>query len=463
MSSGWLAAWTERGVRARYCTDDPAVPGTLLVWLDPATLMGLGNDHRSVVAAPRLYGRERRTLHWLDSGVAQGGDGRASVVLPSCMTAGLPSARAALAGAVADPWVVTSPRLSWERRDAACPAGTHRPSTLPASEPARVERRRVTKRFNRKGVEVPPPAFGPWEIAVDLCERDFTITETETQSCTYTIEGQSAVGYKIVTRQKTVTAGGDSYSPWVELFSTCWTGTVATIPPPTGTPETLPQPTITFPTWTETEPESCPVCFDGSAFRWRRHTDRHVRFPWDSQPTVQTDVNVTNWVTDRSGCTPTPPTVLGTSTSQATRTGGCAAGETGSVSESRTETWRREIPCGGSERRVLESATAWSVDSNTCVAVPDDDPDPDGEPDGDPDGDPDPKDPDPCQDCDGGPDGGDEGEGTEGEGSNEGTGNNGYGDVGLSNGVDDANAHDGSQTDHGQEDGGSGDSEGGKR
>ena len=297
VSSGWLAAWTERGVRARYCTDDPAVPGTLLVWLDPATLMGLGNDHRSVVAAPRLYGRERRTLHWLDSGVAQGGDGRASVTLPSCMATGLPSGRAALAGAVADPWVVTSPRLSWERRDAVCPAGTHRAATLPASEPARVERRRVTKQFNKKGVEVPPPAFGPWEIAVDLCERDFTIAETETQSCSYTIEGQTAVGYKIVTRQKTVTAGGDSYSPWVELFSTCWTGTVATIPPPTGTPETLPQPTITFPTWTETVAESCPVCFDGSAFRWRRHTDRHAQFPWDSQPTVQKDVNVTNWVT----------------------------------------------------------------------------------------------------------------------------------------------------------------------
>lgn len=89
VNGGWLAAWTERGVRARYCTDDPAVPGTLLVWLDPARLMGLGGDHRSVVAAPRLYGRERRTLHWLDSGVAQGGDGRASVVLPSCMTTGL--------------------------------------------------------------------------------------------------------------------------------------------------------------------------------------------------------------------------------------------------------------------------------------------------------------------------------------------------------------------------------------
>lgn len=372
VSSGWLAEWTERGVRARYCTDDPAVPGTLLVWLDPASLMGVGTDHRSVAAAPRLYGRERRTLHWLDSGVAEGSDGRDRVVLPSCMTTGLPSGRAALAGGVGDPWVLTSARLSWERRDAACPADTHRPASLAASEPARVERRRVTRQFNRKGVEVPPPVFGSWELAVDLCERDYTVTETETQSCTYTIEGETAVGYRIVTRDKTVTATGDSFSPWVVLFSTCWTGTPATIPPPAGTPETLPSPTITFPTWVETEPQPCPVCFDGSAFRWRRHTDRHTQFPWDSAPTVQTDVAVTNWITDQTGCTPTPPTVLGTSTTTDSRTGNCTGGYSGTFEESRTQTWRNEIPCGGTQRSVLVSDTGWGVTANNCVPVPDD-------------------------------------------------------------------------------------------
>lgn len=366
--SGWLPEWTERGVRARYCTDDAAVPGTLLVWLDPASLMGVGTDHRSVAAAPRLYGRERRTLHWLDSGIAQGSDGRDSVVLPSCMTAGLPSGRAALAGGVGDPWVLTSSRLSWERRDAACPAGTHRPATLEASEPALVERRRVTKQFNRKGVEVPPPAFGPWEIAVDLCERDYTVTETETQSCSYTIEGETAVGYKIVTRDKTVTASGDSYSPWVELFSTCWTGSAATIPPPAGTPETLPAPTITFPTWVETEPQSCPVCFDGSAFRWRRHTDRHTQFPWDSAPTIQTSVTVTHWITDQTGCTPTPPTVVGTRTESSSRTSACRArGYTGTYAETRTVTVRDEIPCGGVLRSVVVSDSGWVLTANNCI------------------------------------------------------------------------------------------------
>lgn len=367
VNTGWLDDWTRRGVRARYCTDDPAVPGTLLVWLNPARAMGVGTDHRSVRAAPRLYGRERRTLHWLDGGVAEGGDGRHSVALPACMTGGLPSGRAALAGTVEDPWVASGPRAEWERRDAACPAGTHRPPALPAAEPARVERRRVTRQFNRRGVEVGAPVFGPWQVSVDLCERDHTVTETETQSCTYTIEGQSAVGYKIVTRRKTVSASGDTYTPWVELFSTCWSGPVASIPPPAGTPERLPRPTITFPTWVETEPRSCPACFDGSAFRWRRHTDRHVRFPWDSQPTIQTDVNVTNWITDRSGCTPTPPAVLGRETGTATRTRSCARGWSGTYTQSRQETYRREVPCGGSERRVFESATGWAIEANNCA------------------------------------------------------------------------------------------------
>ena len=367
VNSGWLPAWTRRGVRARYCTDDPAIPGTLLVWLAPARLMGVGTDHRSVHAAPRLYGRERRTLHWLDSGVAEGGDGRHSVALPSCMGTGLPSRRAALAGAVEDPWVASGPRAEWERRDAVCPAGTHRPPALAAAEPARVERRRVTRQFNKKGVEVGTPTFGLWQVSVDLCESDYAVTETETQSCTYTIEGQTAVGYKIVTRQKTVSSGGDSFSPWVELFSTCWTGTVASIPPPTGTPETLPPPAITFPNWVETDPQPCPTCYDGSAFRWRRHTDRHVRFTWDSQPTIQTDVNITNWITDRSGCSPTPPTVLGTDTRTETRTRSCSRGWSGTFTQSREETYRREIPCGGSEREVFEGATDWVIEANNCV------------------------------------------------------------------------------------------------
>ncbi|MDE0377900.1 MAG: hypothetical protein OXI20_01520, partial [Rhodospirillales bacterium] len=45
-STGWQAAWTQRGVEARYCAD------TLLVYLAPDALKGVGGDHRAVHAAP---------------------------------------------------------------------------------------------------------------------------------------------------------------------------------------------------------------------------------------------------------------------------------------------------------------------------------------------------------------------------------------------------------------------------
>ena len=333
----------------------------------------MGLDHRSVHSAPRLYGRERRSLHWLDGGTAEGGDGRHSVSLPGCMTSGLPSGRAALAGAVADPWVTTGQRVERETRVGVCPGGTHRPSHLAATDAARTERRSVTREVNQKGevVEPPLPVFGAWALSVDLCEQDYTVTETETRSCTYSIEGETGVGYEIWTRQKLVSAGGES-GVWSVLFSTCWTGTVAAIPAPAGTPEELPTPTVSLPTWVEEIPLSCAYCEDGSARRWRRHTDRHLQFPWDSAPTVQTDVEVTSWITDRSLCTPTPPAVTGTSTVTENNTMGCARGFTGSSNWTRVATYRDEIPCGGSVRTVFESATDWTLVSDSCLVAPED-------------------------------------------------------------------------------------------
>ena len=75
-STGWLDAWTERGVRARYCDD------TLLVYMEPASLKGVGRDHRSVqvAAAPLRRGwsggpalaRRKRCFHY---GRGHGGPG----------------------------------------------------------------------------------------------------------------------------------------------------------------------------------------------------------------------------------------------------------------------------------------------------------------------------------------------------------------------------------------------------
>ena len=66
--SGWLADWTLRGVRARYCED------TLLVYLAPERLKGVGRDHRAVQAAPHAYAgggakaRRRCCTGWKQAG-----------------------------------------------------------------------------------------------------------------------------------------------------------------------------------------------------------------------------------------------------------------------------------------------------------------------------------------------------------------------------------------------------------
>ena len=127
--SGWLAAWTLRGVRARYCED------TLLVYLAPERLKGVGRDHRAVQAAPHAYatgGAEGQApvLHWLEGGRAIGATGRPSVTLPDCLSDAalggpLPSGRAALAGTVPDPYAHTSERVTRERRLDDCAAGEH--------------------------------------------------------------------------------------------------------------------------------------------------------------------------------------------------------------------------------------------------------------------------------------------------------------------------------------------------
>ena len=81
-ASGWLADWTLRGVRARYCED------TLLVYLAPGRLKGVGRDHRAVQAAPHAYTGgalgQAPVLHWLEAGRAMGAAGRPSVTLPAC-------------------------------------------------------------------------------------------------------------------------------------------------------------------------------------------------------------------------------------------------------------------------------------------------------------------------------------------------------------------------------------------
>ena len=225
----------------------------------------------------------------------------------------------------------------------------------------------MTRRINGRGKEVGTPANGTWTIAVDLCEADYTVTETEHRSCTYTLAGETVSGYEIWTRQKSVTSSGIS-GVWSRTHTTCETGPLAALPTPPGTAEPLPAPTIAYPTWTETESVSCGYCRQGTASRSRVRTDRHVTFAWDSSPTIQKDVRISPWVTDSSGCSPVPPTTW-TEVRTENRTVACETGYTGSLAQQRSVTDLHSRPCGGTESVTLNySATEWTTVSGSCTA-----------------------------------------------------------------------------------------------
>ena len=177
--SGWLADWTLRGVRARYCED------TLLVYLAPERLKGVGRDHRAVQVAPHAYAGggangQAPVLHWLEAGRATGAAGRPSVTLPACLSdtafgGPLPSGRAALAGTVRDPYAHTNERVSRERQLEDCAAGEH--------GQGRTRVREVTQTHDERGNPVGDPVHGPWQLLIDECRADFTAWENYTLVC----------------------------------------------------------------------------------------------------------------------------------------------------------------------------------------------------------------------------------------------------------------------------------------
>ena len=83
-ATGWLDSWTERGVRARYCTDDPAVPGTLVVYLAPEVLMGVGSDHQE-----RACGATAVRRGAADASMVGGGDRARGRRKTGCRVAGM--------------------------------------------------------------------------------------------------------------------------------------------------------------------------------------------------------------------------------------------------------------------------------------------------------------------------------------------------------------------------------------
>ena len=285
-STGWQASWTARGLEARYCED------TLLVYLAPDELKGTGADHRAVHAAPHAYGGgERPVLHWLESGVARGGTGRDAVTLPDCLSEAvqggpLPSGRAALAGTVRDPFLHTTERVTRERAEEPCPAGTH--------GEGRTLVREVTRTENGRGDPVGEPVEGTWEVLIDLCRADYSRWEHYTLACHWDAgppHNRRMEGREVWRRLRTVSAAGETLGEPEFVSTSCWTGNAL---PPAPTPE------ISETAREETKSGSCPAGYTGSIGYERTVTLRSTRFPWDEAPVAQTIYGP--WTVASDGC-----------------------------------------------------------------------------------------------------------------------------------------------------------------
>ena len=289
-STGWQASWTQRGVEARYCGD------TLLVYLAPDALKGVGRDHRAVHAAPHAYGGGGRpVLHWLEGGVARGGAGRGAVTLPDCLSEAaqggpLPSGRAALAGTVRDPFLHTAERVARERREEPCPAGTH--------GEGRTLVREVTRTENGRGDPVGEPVEGSWEVLIDLCRADYSQWEHYTLACHWDAgapHNRRMEGREVWRRLRTVSAAGETLGEPEFVSTSCWTGDA--LPPP-------PTPEISETAREETKSGSCPAGYTGSIGYERTVTLRSTRFPWDEAPVTQTIYGP--WTVASDGCVAEP-------------------------------------------------------------------------------------------------------------------------------------------------------------
>ena len=288
-ASGWLADWTLRGVRARYCED------TLLVYLAPERLKGVGRDHRSVQAAPHAYSGggaqgQAPVLHWLEAGRALGAAGRPSVTLPACLSdialgGPLPSGRAALAGTVRDPYAHTNERVSSERQLEDCAAGEH--------GEGRTRVREVTQTHDERGNAVGDPVFGPWQLLIDECRADYTAWENYTLVCHWDAgppHNRRMEGREIWRRLKSVTADGETMGPPEFVSTSCWTGVVPTVPTAV----------VTETAQTDFMTDTCPAGYTGSQEYRRTATHRATQFPWDGSPIVQ--INYGPWILETDNC-----------------------------------------------------------------------------------------------------------------------------------------------------------------
>ena len=295
-STGWEAAWTEAGLRARYCDN------VLLVYFAPAQAKGVGGAHRAIQQARRTFLPERERgvklplLAWLEAGrVVDMHGGERS--LPACITASylepLPSGRAALAGDVVDPWTELNERVSFEHRETPCPPGRHG---------AQRHRRTVTQEVNHHDEPVGAPVHGAWESAPgSWCRDDYTYYEVFTRPCSWyqgepfnrEMEGTETWRAPVSVSadpDEPVGATTETTGETEFVSSTCW-----------ATPHgPVPVPTTNHAYSTETSTIGCPSGFTGRIETARQQITTTTTYPWEEEPLVTVDY--TNWSETSNTC-----------------------------------------------------------------------------------------------------------------------------------------------------------------
>jgi len=326
--SGWKTHWTATGIRAHYCD------GTLLVYLHPEAVKGIGTHHITVMTAPTTIrhttgiGRRNqgRPLMWLENdatrnnssqratgsqpavgpvptdgsqpasgpvptdgldpgGARVRGDERGvgtTITLPACMPSGLPSGRAAIAGKVTDPWTTTRERVQRERRTLSCGEGLRGTGIL--------QERSATRDINGRGQDAGRTVTGEWDTLRTDCRPEREITRTFLTPC-----DNGETGKNVWRRRTRLTNDGerDIGTP-VFVMSTCPDVQGGKPPAPL-------QPTITSRERTERRSSSCSTGYTGRKHIRRTTEVRTITYPWRPGETFTNEV-VGPWNEYRNTC-----------------------------------------------------------------------------------------------------------------------------------------------------------------
>ena len=289
--TGWLSDWTEAGIRARYCD------GALLVYMGEAAPKGVGNHHRDIQMAPRLFlgtsdaGLALPPLHWLEERRVRGEE-IGTLALPECMaslyTEALPEGRAALLRPVADPWRELRSRERFEFRDVSCGSGRHGSGVR--------ERRRVTREQNGRGDWTDDAVYGAWEVLVDTCRDDYVYHRTFGEECTWS-QGEpfnrEMRGVRRWRQAVQVSENGEqALGAPVLVGTTCWDETIG--------PQAMGEPTTSVGTVTQDEERDCDPGYEGSVWLERIETTTTTTVPWNEAPFIT--VSYSAWQEVRNTC-----------------------------------------------------------------------------------------------------------------------------------------------------------------